>query len=194
MHLPEPDYISMEEAAKKFEVSVEHLRWLAEEQKLTVYVKPGPNQYAKLKAPRWELDRLASDLPYCMAVYVDNTGTPVANGTKLVYSPGSDCSRIYVKIKELKLLEQEYLDRMRQVTQPTQEFLVSLRDELKAEGLSDSAIAKKLKQKFPNLKDSRIGRLLPANPGTTVSYDADRKRGARLLKEAPSSQEKNKAN
>lgn len=180
MKLPEPDYLSMEETVKRFDVSIEHLRWLAENLRLPVYVKTASNQYAVLNAPRWELDKLASDLPNCMAIYFDKKAPNSL--TQVVYTPGSEYSEIFIKRKHLIRLEEEHLKETEPTGQPRQESVQALCQELKANGLSDKAIAKKLKERFPYLKYSHIGKLLPAKPGCSVSYDAERKRGARLLK------------
>lgn len=67
---------------------------------------------------------------------------------------------------------------------PTAEVIESdtqLCDRLKAKGLDVKSIAKELKRVFPEILPSRIGRLLPANPGANVGDSAPRKRGKRLL-------------
>lgn len=56
-------------------------------------------------------------------------------------------------------------------------------ESLKNQGRNEKQIAKELKKHFPEIKPSRIGRLLPANPGANITPDAHRKRGERLLAE-----------
>lgn len=60
---------------------------------------------------------------------------------------------------------------------------IELCERFKSQGLSEKQIAKELKKHFPAIKPSRIGRLLPANPGANITPDAHRKRGERLLAE-----------
>jgi hypothetical protein len=66
------------------------------------------------------------------------------------------------------------------VRKPT-ETEKQLVDRLKLEGQTEKDIAKELKRVFPEIKNSRIGRLLPANPGSNISNDGHRKQGERLL-------------
>ena len=55
---------------------------------------------------------------------------------------------------------------------------------LKTEGWSGVNITRELISVFPSILDSRIGRLLPANPGANITNDAHKKRGMRLRKKA----------
>lgn len=55
-------------------------------------------------------------------------------------------------------------------------------ERLELEGLSDKDIAKELRRVFPEILPSKIGRLLPANPGAHITGDGHRKRGERLLR------------
>ena len=52
---------------------------------------------------------------------------------------------------------------------------------LKIKGLSPQEIARELKKRFPAINPSRVGRLITAAPGVTVTTDAYRKRGKKLL-------------
>jgi hypothetical protein len=53
---------------------------------------------------------------------------------------------------------------------------------LKQEGFTDKQIAKKLKQMFPEINPSRVGRLITAKENVTVTTEAYRGRGRKLLK------------
>jgi hypothetical protein len=64
---------------------------------------------------------------------------------------------------------------------PLFEMYQQLSEQLKDSGLDDKSIAKELKRIYPKILPSRIGRLLPANPGACITSDAHRKRGERLL-------------
>lgn len=55
-------------------------------------------------------------------------------------------------------------------------------DRLKAQGLDNKAIAKSLKQAFPAMPPSRVGRLITEVPGIHVEQEAYRGRGRQLLK------------
>ncbi len=57
-------------------------------------------------------------------------------------------------------------------------------ERLKIEGRSDEYIAHELERAFPSIFDTRIGRLLPANPGANITNDAHKKRGKRLRTKA----------
>lgn len=68
---------------------------------------------------------------------------------------------------------------------PAQETDEKMVMRLKEEGLDNEQIAQKLKDSFPRIVYSRIGRLITEEPGTSVTTDAYRKRGKRLLKAIP---------
>ena len=53
---------------------------------------------------------------------------------------------------------------------------------LRQEGSSDKEIAQALKRKFPVLTPHKIGKLITEEPGVTVTADAYRQRGNRLLR------------
>ena len=55
-------------------------------------------------------------------------------------------------------------------------------DRMKAQGLDDKTIAKELKRAFPVLTPHKIGKMITSVTGVTVTPDAYRKRGIRLLK------------
>ncbi len=65
--------------------------------------------------------------------------------------------------------------------QETKELASQLCSSLKENGLTEKEIAQKLKQTYPTIYPSLIGRLLPANPGANIDSDSHRKRGKRLL-------------
>jgi hypothetical protein len=178
MILPEPSYISMKEAAEKFDVSIEHLRWLAEKLMLPVYVKWPYNvsRYAKVDAPLWNVD----SIEFCTAISFDEENN-VANSSNVMYPVGLSYSMIFIRPNELRNLELEQVGNIKNSPHVIQSSYMKLCHELISDGLSPQNIAKKLKQKYPNLKPAQIGKLLPVNDGVTISYDGHRKRGLRLL-------------
>jgi len=178
MKLSDPDFISMEEAAKKFNVSIEHLRWLAEELVLPVYVRNSGRRYsyAKVINPSWNGDFLR----FCTALVLNKDG----NETSVwVYPSGYSYSMVMIKPSELKEMDRLHSGDNNQGDQLEKEHLEKFVHELKSTNLSDKEIAKRLKQEFPDIYASRIGRLLPANPGMNIEADSHRKRGKRLLEE-----------
>jgi len=183
MILPELEYISIEDAAKKFNLSQGELQGHAEELRLPVYVQTTEGRYrwAKLKAPRWEFASLVSDFKFCSAIFIDKFGNPVTSGNNVIYTPGCPNSRLYIKPAELRALDLTPAEIKSSVEQPLEKSPEERCNELKSEGLSDKEIAKKLKHEFPQIYPSRIGRLLPAKPGTYITKDAQRRRGVRLL-------------
>lgn len=66
--------------------------------------------------------------------------------------------------------------------QPPQETDKELCDRLKLDGYAKNEIARQLKQAFPTILPSRIGRLITEIPGIHVETDTYRQRGNRMLK------------
>jgi hypothetical protein len=91
--LPEDDFVSMQEATRKFDVSIEELRSLAEKGLLPVYVqnyKLSPPRYAKIKSPHWILDTL--DGMNCPAEYLDIPGKPIDQDNDIIdIQDGKNC-------------------------------------------------------------------------------------------------------
>ncbi len=104
MILPEPDYISLKEASEKFDVSIEHLRWLAEQLKLNLYVREpfGARRYAKLEKPIWNIDTLE----YSVARFLDNKLNEETEFLNGMYVTGWSYSTIMIRPSELHELDQ----------------------------------------------------------------------------------------
>lgn len=184
MLLPEPEYISIQEASEKFKLSTEHLQWLGENGFLPVYVKAlqGKYPFAKLTTPRWYM----KELDLSLAIVIDETGTPI-NETmltqKYMYSIGNSFQWIFVKTQELLKLSQKFSDKSNRNERSMLDAVEWLCNQLKTQGLKYNEIAKRLKHEFPTLTPYRIGVLLPANPGRDIKSSGHRKRGSRLLTE-----------
>lgn len=91
---------------------------------------------------------------------------------------------LFYKLEDVERFEKERerttIKANEPVRKPT-ETEKQLVDRLKLEGQTEKDIAKELKRIFPEIKNSKIGRLLPANPGSNISNDGHRKQGERLL-------------
>ncbi len=78
MLLPEPEYISMQGATETFDISIEHLRRLVEEKRLSAYIirkcdlTNDPLVYTKIIGPVWEKHKLYFHQMYAVIDYGEN--------------------------------------------------------------------------------------------------------------------------
>lgn len=111
---------------------------------------------------------------------------PFVNG-KRIHSP-CITGRVVIELAEVLRYENEtrlglpVATKNKSDIEPTPETDKELCARLKLECLDDRSIAEGLKRVFPSITPSRIGRLITEKPGITVTTDAYRKRGKRLLK------------
>lgn len=95
----------------------------------------------------------------------------------------------YVRLKDVELFEKTYCqvvgDNQGKIHPENQvhETDSEMVKRLKKEGLENKQIAHKLKDIFPNIRPSRIGRLITEDPKVYVTNEAYRGRGRRLLKD-----------
>lgn len=114
-------------------------------------------------------------------------GRPRMSGlplSQIPYELSGPRNELFYRREDIECFEKENEQKQKVVksTKIITETEKQLIDRLKSEGQSDKVIAKELKARFPGIKNSRIGRLLPANPDANISNDAHRKRGERLTK------------
>jgi hypothetical protein len=132
MKLKKPEYISIQEAANTYAVSIEDLRYYAEEDLLSVYIKSlrQRNKFCKVVEPRWT----CGNLEHALAI---SEGIPSNEDREVINFLGPKDSMLYIKPSELMALAKD------EPPSP-EEFVKTLNDE----DVDIAIIAWKLFQKY----------------------------------------------